>query len=59
MELSKQANKTEECKSYKLESLSETVVKQIAMLALMDALNTKENNDYESGPKFPNIPFGD
>jgi hypothetical protein len=39
--------------------VSENIFRDLGVLALICALEEKENNDYASGAEYPNIPFGD
>lgn len=60
MELAPDLHNNKEVDSYSGVTISSEVAKELAMLALMSALDLDQNHDnYASGPDFPNIPFGD
>lgn len=40
-------------------TLTDNQARQLAVLALLSVLNNDNNEEYVSGPGFPNIPFGD
>lgn len=60
MELAPDLHNNNEVDSYPEVAIPSEVAKELAILALMSALDLDQNRDsYASGPDFPNIPFGD
>lgn len=49
----------EQALEYACDLIPEKTAREIAMLAIICAFEEKENDDYASGPEYPNMPFGD